>query len=83
MGFAGKVTQLANERYPDTPPRWGMQVGGTVGVLHWTVTFRTWPASRGSSRRSRWTLSTPGWSTSAEGAFVPGRTHDAIVSLIG
>ena len=81
MGFAGKVVQLVNERYPDTPLHWGMQIGGTVGVLHWTMDL----PDLASLERIFAELSMDGGYTSlvdsSGGAFVPGRTHDAIVSL--
>ena len=37
LGFAGKVTQLVNTRYPDVGLRWGVQIGGPSGVVHWTM----------------------------------------------
>jgi hypothetical protein len=37
LGFAGKVTDMVNERFPDAGLRWGMQVGGPPGMVHWTM----------------------------------------------
>ena len=83
MGFAGKVTSMVNDRYPDTPLHWGMQIGGTVGVLHWTMDL---PDLSGLERIFN-ELAVDGEYTSlvdsSGGVFVPGQTHDTIVSLVG
>ena len=82
-GFAAKVTALVNARYGDTPLRWGMQIGGTVGTLHWTMDLPDLAALE----RITAELSQDGEYTTmvdaSGGMFVPGRTHDAIVSLLG
>ena len=83
MGFAGKVTHFVNGRYPDAGLQWGLQVGGTVGTLHWTMDL---PDLASLDRIFR-ELSMDGEYTSLVDAsgevFVAGRSHDAIVSLVG
>ena len=82
-GFAGKVTALVNARYGDTPLQWGMQVGGTVGTLHWTMDL----PDLATLERITAELSQDGEYTTvidaSGGLFVPGRTYDTIVSLVG
>lgn len=83
LGFAGKVTQLVNGRYPDVGLRWGVQIGGPAGVVHWTMDV----PDLGTVERIFGELTSDGeyigLIDSAGQAFVPGGTSDSLVSLVG
>ena len=81
MTFAGKVTQLVNDRFPQVGLRWGMQVGGTAGVVHWTMDLDDLAAVQELFS----TLMADGeylsLVDSSGGVFVPGSVHDTMVSI--
>lgn len=81
IGFAGKVTQLVNDRFPDAGLRWGMQIGGQAGVVHWTMDV----PDLGTVQEMFTALLMDGEYVSlvdsAGDAFVPGGANDTMVSL--
>ena len=82
MTFAGKVTQLVNDRYPQAGLRWGMEVGGTAGTVHWSMDL---PDLATVEKMFTELLSDPEYVSfidSSGSAFVSGSTHDTIVAIL-
>lgn len=83
LGFADKVTRLVNSRYPDVGLRWGMQIGGTSGVVHWTMDL----PDLGTVESMFGELTADGeYISLVDGAgqvFVPGSISDAVVRFVG
>lgn len=82
LGFAGKVTQLVNDHYPDAGVRWGVQIGGTTGVVHWTMDVEDLNTIGGMFRELLMDGEYTSLVDSAGDAFVHGSTHDSMVSLM-
>ena len=81
MTFAGKVTQLVNDRYPQAGVRWGMEVGGTAGTVHWSMDL---PDLATVEKMFTELLSDPEYVSfvdSSGSAFVSGSIHDTIVAI--
>ena len=81
MEFAAKVTQLVNERYPDAGVRWGMEVGGTAGTIHW---FMDLPDLLTVEQMFTGLLSDPEYLSlvdSSGAAFLPG-AKDSMVAML-
>ena len=82
LGFADKVTQLVNSRYQDVGLRWGVQIGGASGVVHWTMDVEDLNTVATMFRELMMDGEYTSLVDSAGAAFVHGSTHDTMVSLI-
>ena len=82
LGFAGKVTQLVNSRYPDVGLRWGLQIGGASGVVHWTMDVEDLNTVQTMFRELMVDGEYISLVDSAGDAFVHGTTQDTMVSLV-
>jgi hypothetical protein len=83
LGFADKVTQLMNSRYPDARVQWGMQIGGASGVVHWTMDVEDLNTVGTMFRELMMDGEYTSLVDSAGQAFVHGSVHDTLVSLVG
>ena len=76
------MSQLVNERYPGAGLRWGMEVGGTAGTIHW---FMDLPTGPGHSRQMfTGLLGDPEYLSlvdSSGAAFLPG-ARDSMVAML-
>lgn len=83
MGFADKITQMFNSRYPDVGLRWGVQIGGPSGVVHWTMDVPDLNTVEGMFRELMMDGEYASLVDSAGDAFVHGSVVDTMVSLVG
>ena len=82
LGFADKVTRLVNARYSDVGLRWGMQIGGVSGVVHWTMDVEDLNTIAGMFAALMADGEYTSLIDSAGQAFVHGSVHDTMVSLV-
>jgi hypothetical protein len=79
--FAAEVSTYATESL-GMPTTWGMQVGGTNGMVHWFTDFADMAELEGGLVK---TLTDPGYLAilaKAEGLFIEGSTKDTIVYMM-
>jgi hypothetical protein len=82
LGFADKVTQLVNARYPDVGLRWGVQIGGASGVVHWTMDVPDLNTIGTMFSELMMDGEYTSLVDSSGSSFVHGSVHDTIVSLV-
>lgn len=79
--FAAEISAYVTDTL-SMPTAWGMQVGGTNGVVHWFTDFADMAEFEAGLVK---TLTDPGYLAllaKAQGLFIEGRTEDTIIYMM-
>ena len=80
--FAAKVNDFVNSLFPDAGMRWGIQVGGPVTALHWTLDLPDLAAVEQTMAVLLTNAEYVALVDSAGDFFVQGSGNDTIVSFM-
>ena len=80
--FAAKVNDFINSQFPDAGMRWGIQVGGPVTTVHWTLDLPDLAAVEHTMTQLLTNVEYVSLVDSAGDFFVQGSGHDTIVSFM-
>jgi hypothetical protein len=79
--FAAEMCEYVTQAW-GIPLEWGMQVGGTNGMIHWFMDYEDMAAFEAGVVRS---MTDPGYLAvlaKAEGLFIEGSTKDTIIYMM-